>query len=454
LEGLALVDVSAVFRWLSTVEWTEPVKEAVVSAMPSLLEEYGAGRVMSAIEQALPNMPANAAAALLKFSEEEGLSIARPMNREIENASDRSGAAIASIDTSNLRSSRQATISEGITIKELARKFNVHPKVPRKVLLDRGIFAGLNQPLDLSAAQSVVDAISELEKAGIGTDEGAHEVAKSPRKGTLKPGESRIGSLSREQRSAREPVALREESVSRFDTFPVEGGMPLPSVRSVRVKKHVRRVSVRELGNSRVSKGLKELMWHLDGLGQGTLLDLGPAWQTTLNFFLQRGFRASSEDILRGWADFYAEDEARIRAERTLENYEERLPDFLGFTHICTRSRKGKFTVHVRTMKKRLRRGLQAIAEWCQENRHLPVEEQQKTLNAKLRGHYQYYGRPTNYRSIWRFWREVRHIWRKWLNRRTRGNRMTWEKYAAILRKHPLLLPRILHPWRSAESHA
>jgi RNA-directed DNA polymerase len=128
--------------------------------------------------------------------------------------------------------------------------------------------------------------------------------------------------------------------------------------------------------------------------------------------------------------------------------------DFLGYTHVCARSRRGNFTVHVRTMKKRLRRGLKAIAEWCQENRHLPVEEQQKTLNAKLRGHYQYYGRPTNYRSIRRFYREVRHIWRKWLSRRTRGNGMTWEKYAAILRKHPLLLPRILHPWRGAESHA
>ena len=128
--------------------------------------------------------------------------------------------------------------------------------------------------------------------------------------------------------------------------------------------------------------------------------------------------------------------------------------DFLGYTHVCARSWRGKFTVHVRTMKKRLRRGLKAIAEWCQENRHLPVEEQQKTLNAKLRGHYQYYGRPTNYRSIRRFYREVRHIWRKGLSRRTRGNGMTWEKYAAILRKHPLLLPRILHPWRGAVSHA
>src|SRR5436190_6896560 len=144
----------------------------------------------------------------------------------------------------------------------------------------------------------------------------------------------------------------------------------------------------------------------------------------------------------------YAEENAKRRGKKPATF------DFLGHTHVCARSRKGKFTVHVRTMKKRLRRGLKAIAEWCQENRHLPVEEQQKTLNAKLRGHYQYYGRPTNYRSIRRFYREVRHIWRKGLSRRTRGNGMTWEKYAAILRKHPLLLPRILHPWRGAVSHA
>src|SRR5499433_2789432 len=66
---------------------------------------------------------------------------------------------------------------------------------------------------------------------------------------------------------------------------------------------------------TRVSNGLKEFLWNLDGLGRGTLLDLGPAWQTTLNFFIERGFRVTSDDILRGWADFYAEDEARIGAE-------------------------------------------------------------------------------------------------------------------------------------------
>jgi group II intron reverse transcriptase/maturase len=128
--------------------------------------------------------------------------------------------------------------------------------------------------------------------------------------------------------------------------------------------------------------------------------------------------------------------------------------DFLGFTHICARSRKGKFTVNVRTMKKRLRRGLKAIADWCRENRHDPVEEQQQTLNAKLRGHYLYYGRPSNYKSILQFYRAVCSTWKKWLSRRTRRVWLTWERYAQILRRHPLLLPWITHSWNGEGSRA
>jgi hypothetical protein len=64
---------------------------------------------------------------------------------------------------------------------------------------------------------------------------------------------------------------------------------------------------------ARISNGLKELLWNLDGLGRGTLLDLGPAWQTTLSFFIERGFRVSSEDILRAWSDFLKQEEANLR---------------------------------------------------------------------------------------------------------------------------------------------
>jgi group II intron reverse transcriptase/maturase len=127
---------------------------------------------------------------------------------------------------------------------------------------------------------------------------------------------------------------------------------------------------------------------------------------------------------------------------------------FLGFTHICARSRQGKFAVHVKTIAKRLRRGTKAIADWCQQHRHDPVSEQQKMLNAKLRGHYQYYGRPTNYPSLLQFYREALRTWRTWLSRRTRGRPLTWERFAEILREHPLLRPRITHSWTRAGSNA
>jgi hypothetical protein len=65
--------------------------------------------------------------------------------------------------------------------------------------------------------------------------------------------------------------------------------------------------------STRISNGLKEFLWNLDGLGRGALLDLGPAWQTTLSFFIERGFRVSSEDILRAWQEFLLEEEARLK---------------------------------------------------------------------------------------------------------------------------------------------
>jgi hypothetical protein len=67
--------------------------------------------------------------------------------------------------------------------------------------------------------------------------------------------------------------------------------------------------------STRVSNGLKELLWNLDGLGRGTLLDLGAAWQTTLSFFIERSFRVSSEDLLRAWKEFLVKDEADARGK-------------------------------------------------------------------------------------------------------------------------------------------
>lgn len=54
-------------------------------------------------------------------------------------------------------------------------------------------------------------------------------------------------------------------------------------------------------------------MWNLDGIGRGTLLDLGAAWQTTLSFFIEKGFRVTSDDLLRAWKQFMDQEDKTLR---------------------------------------------------------------------------------------------------------------------------------------------
>jgi hypothetical protein len=58
----------------------------------------------------------------------------------------------------------------------------------------------------------------------------------------------------------------------------------------------------------RTSSSLKDFLWHLSGMGRGKLLDLGPVWQSTVSFFVERGFKVSTEDLLSGWKQFSQED--------------------------------------------------------------------------------------------------------------------------------------------------
>jgi hypothetical protein len=65
--------------------------------------------------------------------------------------------------------------------------------------------------------------------------------------------------------------------------------------------------------NVRVSNGLKEFLWLLSDSRQGRILDLGPVWQATVTFFIERGFRVSTEDLLRAWKEFLTSEEEDFR---------------------------------------------------------------------------------------------------------------------------------------------
>lgn len=65
--------------------------------------------------------------------------------------------------------------------------------------------------------------------------------------------------------------------------------------------------------NSRISNGLKEFLWLLSDMERARVLDLGPASQSTISFFTEKGFRISTEDLLRSWKDYLTAEENRMR---------------------------------------------------------------------------------------------------------------------------------------------
>jgi group II intron reverse transcriptase/maturase len=119
--------------------------------------------------------------------------------------------------------------------------------------------------------------------------------------------------------------------------------------------------------------------------------------------------------------------------------------EFLGFTHYWARSRQGYWVMKRRTAKKRLRRTLTALWQWCRSHRHCPVAEQHQELGQKLRGHYQYYGIRGNYRLLEVVMRYAERAWRYWLNRRGRPGPITGNKLAWWQAHFPLPPPRIVH---------
>ncbi len=112
--------------------------------------------------------------------------------------------------------------------------------------------------------------------------------------------------------------------------------------------------------------------------------------------------------------------------------------DFLGFTHLWGRSRKGYWVVRQVTAKKRFARGLKAVSEWCKRHRHAPLEDQRERLASVIRGHCKYYGVTGNGKRFGQFRYEVVRIWQKWLSRRSRKSRVHWERMGEVLQRYPL----------------
>ncbi|HEX4077178.1 MAG TPA: class I SAM-dependent methyltransferase [Candidatus Acidoferrales bacterium] len=76
--------------------------------------------------------------------------------------------------------------------------------------------------------------------------------------------------------------------------------------------------------NVRISNALKEFLWLLSDVPRAKILDLGPAWQSTITFFIEKGYRVASEDMLHEWKDFLTIEEERLRTAPIGEETERR----------------------------------------------------------------------------------------------------------------------------------
>jgi RNA-directed DNA polymerase len=119
--------------------------------------------------------------------------------------------------------------------------------------------------------------------------------------------------------------------------------------------------------------------------------------------------------------------------------------DFLGFTHFWAKTRQGYWVIKRKTAKKRLRRAMKSLWQWCRDHRHDNLMEQYKTLCLKLRGHYQYYGIRSNYKMLEVVFEHVENAWRRWLSRRSRESFIPWNVFERLRKVFPLPKPRIYH---------
>ena len=128
--------------------------------------------------------------------------------------------------------------------------------------------------------------------------------------------------------------------------------------------------------------------------------------------------------------------------------------DFLGFTHICAKTRKGnKFTVRRKTMAKRMRNKIKAVREEQMRKRHTPVTEQGKWLRSVVQGHLNYFAVPNNKQSIDSFRSDVTKSWFQALRRRSqKARRFTWEDFEKLANKW-IPKARIVHPYPSQRLH-
>jgi RNA-directed DNA polymerase len=120
--------------------------------------------------------------------------------------------------------------------------------------------------------------------------------------------------------------------------------------------------------------------------------------------------------------------------------------NFLGFTFICGKSRRGKFLVKRKTRRDRLRSKVKEIRQALRRRMHDAIPVQGRWLKQVVRGYFNYHAVPTNRHSLVVFRDEVTRAWRRILGRRSQKGHVSRKSMRSIVDAW-LPKPKILHLW-------
>jgi RNA-directed DNA polymerase len=137
----------------------------------------------------------------------------------------------------------------------------------------------------------------------------------------------------------------------------------------------------------------------------------------------------------------YADHNRRERGGGRPETF-----NFLGFRHICTKTKKGHFTVLRQTMRERMQAKLKAIKVELRQRMHDTIPQLGRYLGSVVAGHVRYFGVPLNGRAIGAFRFAVGRLWKRCLERRSQRTRISWERMTRLIARW-LPPARICHPY-------
>jgi group II intron reverse transcriptase/maturase len=120
--------------------------------------------------------------------------------------------------------------------------------------------------------------------------------------------------------------------------------------------------------------------------------------------------------------------------------------NFLGLTHICGRSRRGKFVLLRHTRRDRMRAKLKAVKVELMRRKHEPIPKQGTWLAQVVGGFFGYHAVPTNFAALSAFRYHIKHLWRRALRRRSQKDRFSWAQMERLIAEF-LPKPLIRHPW-------